>query len=116
MSGGFLAVYPMNWDEIMDKDDYDEDLADPGVLSNGMTRPGNGDGHDDDDGEGEEHTQGGEKESGKGKGKKDGKGKGKETQDGKGNGKGQGKGNCKTKSIVNQNPGGDDICCAVVLQ
>jgi hypothetical protein len=86
--GDFLAVRPLNWDEIIDEDDDDENWADPGAPSGGRSRPG--DDNDNDDGEGEEDTQGGEKGTGKGKGTKDGKGKG----------KGKGKGNSKGKGIV----------------
>jgi len=92
--GDFLAVRPLNWDEIIDKDDDDENWADPGGPSGGRSRPG--DDNDNDDGEGEEDTQGGEKATGKGKGTKYGKGKGKE----KGKGKGKGRGNGKGKGIV----------------
>jgi hypothetical protein len=84
--GDFLAVRPLNWDEIINKDDDDENWADPGVLSGGRSHPS--DNIDNDDGEGEEDTQGGEKGAGKGKGTKDRKGKGKGK--GKGNGKGKG--------------------------
>jgi hypothetical protein len=96
--GDFLAVRPLNWDEIIDEDDDDDNWADPGAPSGGRSRPG--DGNDNDDGESEEDTQGGEKGTGKGKGTKDGKGKGKATEDGKGKGKGNGKGNGKGKGIV----------------
>jgi len=96
--GDFLPVRPPNWDEIIDKDNDDDDWADPGASSRGRSHPG--DGNDNDDGESEEDTQGGEKGSGKGKGTKDGKGKGKATEDGKGKWKGNGKGNCKAKGIV----------------
>jgi hypothetical protein len=84
--GDFPAVRPLNWDEIIDEDDDDENWADPGARSGGRSRPG--DDNDNDDSEGEEDTQGGEKGTGKGKGTKDGKGKGKGK--GKGNGKGKG--------------------------
>jgi len=84
--GHFLAVRPLNWDEIIDEDDDDENWADPGAPSGGRSRPG--DDNDNDDREGEEDTQGGDKATGKGKGPKDGKGKGKGK--GKGNGKGKG--------------------------
>jgi len=63
--GDFLAVRPLNWDEIIDKDDDDENWADPGAPSGGRSR--RGDGNDNDDGEVEEDTQGGEKGTGKGK-------------------------------------------------
>jgi len=68
----FLAVRPLNWDEIVKEDDDDEDLADPGAPSSGRCR--HGDGSDNDDGEGEEDTQGGEKGTGKRKGVKGRKG------------------------------------------
>ena len=86
--GDFLAVRPLNWDEIIDKDDDDENWADPGAPSGGWSRPG--DDNENDDGKGEEDTQGGEKGTRKGKG----------TMDGKGKGKGKGKGNSKGKGIV----------------
>jgi hypothetical protein len=84
--GDFLAVRPLNWDEIIDKDDDNENWADPGAPSGGRSRPG--DDNANYDGEGEEDTQGGEKGTGKRKGTKDGKGKWKGK--GKGNGKGKG--------------------------
>ena len=112
--GDILAVGPLNWDEIIDKDDDDDNWGDPGAPSDGRSRPG--DGNDNDDGESEEDTQGGEKGTGKGKGTKHGKGNGKATADGKGKGKGKGKGNGKGKGMVKHTPGGDDISCAVALQ
>jgi len=84
--GDFLAIRPLNWNEIIDEDDDDENWADPGASSSGWSRPSH-DTHND-DGEGEEDMQGGEKGTGKGKGTKNGKGKGKGK--GKGNGKGKG--------------------------
>jgi len=103
--GNFLAVGPLNWDDIMNEDDDDDEhWADPGAPSGGRSRPGNV--NDNTHGEGEEDTQGGEKGTGKGKGTKDGKGKG----------KGKGKGNSKGKGIVKQTPGGDDISRAIALQ
>ena len=96
--GDFLAVRPLNWDEILDEDDDDDIWAHPGAPSGGRSRPG--DSNDNDDGGSEEATQGGEKGTGTGKGTKDGKGKGKATEDGKGKGKGKGKGNSKGKGIV----------------
>jgi len=86
--GDFLAVRPLNWDEIIDEDDDDENWADPAAPSGGRSRPG--DDNDHDDREGEEDTQGGEKGPRKGKG----------TMDGKGKGKWKGKGNGKRKGIV----------------
>jgi len=112
--GDFLAVTPLNWDEIIDEDDDDDNWADPGAPSGGWNCPG--DRNDNDDGESEEDTLGGEKRTGKGKGTKDGKGKGKVTDDGKGKVKGKGKGNCKVKGIVKHTPGGHDISRAVALQ
>jgi len=102
--GDFLAVRPLNWDDIIDEDDDDENWADTGAPSIGRSRPGNR--YENDNGEGAEDTQGGEKGTGKGKGTKDGKGKGK----GKANGHGKGKG------IVEQTRGQDDISRAVALQ
>jgi hypothetical protein len=52
--GNFLAVRPLNWDEIIDKDDDDENWVDPGAPSGGRSRPG--DDNDNDDGEGEDDT------------------------------------------------------------
>ena len=104
--GDFLAVKPLNWDEIFDEDDDDENWADPGAPRGGRSRPG--DVNDNDNAEGEEDMQGSEKGTGKGKGTKDGKGKEK--------GKGKGKGNIKGKCIVKQTPGGDDISRAFALQ
>jgi len=112
--GDFLAVRPLNWDEIIDEDNDDDNWADPGAPSGGRSPPG--DGNDNDDGESEEDTQGGEKGTGKGKGTKDGKGKGKATEDGKGRGNGKAKRNSKGKGIVRHTPAGDDISRAVALQ
>jgi len=77
--GIFLAVRPLNWDEIIHSDDDNENWADPGAPSRGRSHPGNG--KDNDDGEVKEDTQGCETGSGKGNGTKDGKGKGKATKD-----------------------------------
>jgi hypothetical protein len=104
MPGDFLAVKPLNWHEIIDEDDDDENWLDPGEPRGGRSRPG--DRNDNDNGKGEEDTQGGEKGTGKGKGTKDGKGKE------KGKGKGIGKGN----GIVKRTPGGDDISRAVAVK
>jgi len=103
-SGDFLVIKPLNWDEIIDEDDDDENWADSGGPSGGRSCPG--DGNDNDNGEGKEDTQGGEKGTKKRKGTKNGKGKG----------KGKGKGHGKGKGIVKQTPGGYDISCAVALQ
>jgi len=96
--GDFLAIRPLNWPEMIDKADDDENWADPGLLCGGRSRPD--DDNDNDDSEGEEDTPGGEKGTGKGTGTKHGKGKGKETEDGKGKKKGKGKGNSKGNGIV----------------
>jgi hypothetical protein len=110
--GNFLAVTPLDWDEIIDEDDDYDNWADPGAPSGDRSRSSNG--NDNDDSEGEEGMQGGEKGTGKRKGTKDGKGKGKgkATEEGKGKGKGNGKG----KGIVKQTPGGDDISHAIAVQ
>jgi len=102
--GDFLAVRPLNWDEIIDKDGDDEHWADPGAPSGARSRPGDCNGNHDR--EGEEDTQGGEKGTGKGKGTKEVKGKR----------KGKGKGNGNGKGIVKRTPRGDDISRAVALQ
>jgi len=102
--GDFLAVWPLNWDEIIDESVDDKNGADPGVPSSGRSRPG--DGNDNDNGEGEEDTRGGEKGTGNGKG----------TMDGNGKGLGKGMGNGKGRGIVKQTPGGDDISGAIALQ
>jgi hypothetical protein len=86
--GDFLAGRPLNWDEIIDEDDDDDNWVDPGRPSGGRSRPG--DDNENDNGEGEEDMQGGEKRTSKGKG----------TKDGKGQGKGKGMGNGKWKGIV----------------
>ena len=102
--GDFLAVRPLNWVEIINEDDNDDNWADPELPSRGRSHPGDGDGNDDS--EGVEDTQGGEK----------GTGKGKRTKAGEGKGKGKGKGNSKGKDIVKQTPGGDDIFRTAALQ
>jgi len=112
--GDFLAVGPLNWDEIIDEDDDDENWADPGAPSGGRCHPG--DDNDNDDGEGEEDTEGGEKGTAKGNGIKHGKGKGKATEDRKGKRKGKWKGNGNGKGIVKETPGGGDISRAVALR
>ena len=84
--GDFPAVRPLNWDEMIDDNDDDDDRADPGALSGERSRPGDGNGNDDC--ESDDDTQGSEKGTGQGKGIKDGKGKEKGKQ--KGNNKGKG--------------------------
>jgi hypothetical protein len=110
--GNILAVRPLNWDEITDEEDGDNNSADPRAPRFGRSRPS--DGNDNDNCEGEEDTKSGEKGTRKGNGTKDGKGKGKgkATKEEKGKGKVNGKG----KGIVTQTPGGDDISRAIVVQ
>jgi len=114
--GNFLAIRPLNWDEIINTNDDDDNCADPGAPSGGRSRPSDGNGNDDS--EGKKDTQGGENGTGNGNGTKDGKGKrkGKATEEGKGKGKGKGKGNVKGISFFKQTPGGDDISRAVAVQ
>jgi hypothetical protein len=101
---GFLAVKPLNSEEIIDKAHDDENGMDLGAPSGGSSHPS--DGNDIDDTEGEEDTQGAEKRTGKGNSTRDGMGtgKGKAPEEGKG----KGKGNCNGKGIVKQAPEGDD--------
>jgi len=106
--GDFRVISPLNWNQIFNEDDDDENWVDPGVRSVGRSRPG--DCTDNDDGEGEEDTQGAEKETGKRKDTKDAKGKW------QGNGKGKGKGNRKGMGFVKRTPGADDISHAIASQ
>jgi len=85
--GDFLGIRPLNWDEIIDEDDDDDNWADSGAPSGGRSRPS--DGNDNDDSEGEEDTQGGEKGTGKGKVQRMGRGKGSGRQPRKGRGRGR---------------------------
>jgi hypothetical protein len=110
----FLVVRPLNWDEIINEDDDEENWADTGVQSS--RRSCRGDGNNNDDGESEEDTEGGVKGTRKKKGTTDGKARGKATEDRKGKGKGTGMGNGKEKGIVKPTPEGDDISHAVALQ
>jgi len=75
----FLAIRPLNWDEILNEDNDDENWEDPAVPCTGRSCPRDGNGNDN--GEGEGNTQGGEKGTGQGKGTKDEKGKPKATED-----------------------------------
>jgi len=86
--GDFLAVSPLNCDEIIDEDDDDDNWEDPGAPSGGRSR--RGDGYDNDDREGQEDTRGGEQVTRKAK----------ETNDGTGKGKGMEKGNSKEKGML----------------
>jgi hypothetical protein len=106
--GNLLAVRQLNWDLIIDEDDDEEDLRDPGAPSSGRTHPGDGNVNDDD--EGDDDMQNVETGTGNGMGTKDGKGNGMVTEDKKGKGKGKRKGkrkgkwkgNGKEKGIVKQ--------------
>jgi hypothetical protein len=69
--GDFLAIEPLNWDEIIDNDDDDDIWAEPRAPRSGTSSPS--DGNDNDYSEGEEDTPGGEKGTGKGNGTNDGK-------------------------------------------
>ncbi|KAF8533004.1 hypothetical protein BDD12DRAFT_810524 [Trichophaea hybrida] len=71
--GDLLAVRPLNWDDIIDKDDDDENWAERGAPDGGRSHPS--DGNDNDDSKGEEDKPGGEKGTGKKMGTNDGKGK-----------------------------------------
>jgi hypothetical protein len=110
--GDFLAVRPLNGDEIIDEDDDDENWVHPGAPSG--ARSCSSDGYHNDDCEGEEDMQGGENGTRKQNSTKDGKGKG------KGNameeGKGKGKGNGKANGIGKETPGEDDSSHAVAVQ
>jgi hypothetical protein len=45
-SGLFVAVRPLNWDEIIDEEDDDDNWVDPGELSCGRSRPNDGNDND----------------------------------------------------------------------
>jgi hypothetical protein len=62
-TGDFLAVRPLNWDEIINKADHDENWADPAVQRGGRSRPSNC--NNNDEGKGEELTQSSDKGTGK---------------------------------------------------
>jgi len=91
--GDLLPVRSLNWDELIDKVDDNENWVDPRAPSSGRShlRYGN----DTDDSKGKHDTQGSEKGTGKRQVAKDGKGKQKATEDGKGKGKALEKGNGK---------------------
>jgi len=109
-----MAVRPQNWNEIINKDDDNEDWADPGARSSGRSLPSNGHHNDNSEGEEEEDTWGGERGTRIGKRKKDGigNGMGNATEEGKGKGKGNG----KWKGIAKETPGGDCIYRAIAFQ
>jgi len=112
--GDLLTIRPLNWVQIMDKDDVDDKWADTAAPSGGCSRPG--DGNDNVDGESEGDMQRGETGTWKMNGTNDWNGKGKATLSGEVKGKGQGKGNGKWKGTIKHTPGGDDISRAVALQ
>jgi len=70
--GDLLSIRPLNWDEVIDEVDDDENWADPGGPSSGQSDPG--DDNDNDKGDDEEDSKGGEKGTGKETGTKDGRG------------------------------------------
>jgi len=113
--GDILAVRPLNWKEIIDEDDDDENKADPGALSRGKSHPGYGN-HNDNGKVEEEDMKGSDKGTQKGTGTMDGKGKAKATEDRKGKGKRKQKGNGKGNGIVTWTPAGDDIPRVIALQ
>jgi hypothetical protein len=90
--GDSLSVRQINWNEIIDKDDDDENWADPRAPSG--ARSHSSDENDNNDIQNEEDTQGGVKGIRKWKCTKDGTGKGmgKVRENGKGKGSGKGKG------------------------
>jgi len=109
-----MAIWPLNWQVIIDNDDDDENWADSRAPSGWRSRLSDGIGNDN--GEGEDDTQAHRKGTRKGNGSKNWKAKGKVTQDGKGKGKRKGKGNGTGKGIVKPTAGGDDISRAVAFQ
>jgi hypothetical protein len=94
--GDSLSVRQINWNEIIDKDEDDENWADPRALSGARSRPS--DENDNNDIQDEEDTQGSVKEIRKRKCTKDGTGKGM----GKARENGKGKGSSKGKGIIKQ--------------
>jgi hypothetical protein len=69
--GEFLTLKPLNWDEIFDKDDDDdENRVDQGVPRGGSSHAD--DGNENDNSESVEDMQGGENGTRKGKGTKEG--------------------------------------------
>ena len=81
-----LAIRPLNWDEMINNNDDDENSTNPRLPSVGRTHLG--DGNDNDDGEGEEDTQGGEKGLGKGWERRMGRWKGRQLRTEKAKAKG----------------------------
>jgi hypothetical protein len=101
-------------DEIIDKDNDEENWADSGTQSGGRSPPH--DANDSDDSESGEDTYVSEKRTLKGMGIQNGKGIGKSTEGGKGKEMGQGKGNGKGKGMAKQISGVDDIPCTDTFQ
>ena len=87
--GDKLATRPLNWDGIIDEDGDDDKWVDPGVLSCGRSRPGNG--NENDDGESEDNMQGGEKGRGHGQEQWIVRGKGRQLRMGRAKGRGRGR-------------------------
>jgi len=110
--GDFLAVRPLNWDEMIDEDDDDENWADSGAPSGARSCPG--DDNDNDDDEGEEDTQGGETRTGKRKGPKHGRGNGRRLRMGRGTVRGRGRETVKGKVLLNK-PQGEVISLVPLL-
>lgn len=108
-----LDIRPLNWDEIIEEDDDNENWADRGSLGDRSTHPGDENHHHD--GKGQVNKQGGVQWTRKGKGTQDENGKGKATEDEKGRGKGLGMPNGERKGIVILTPGGDVISHAIDL-
>jgi len=108
--GDFLAIRPLNWDEIINEVDDVGNWADAEVPSGESSHPG--DGNDNDDGKGEEDTQGGQQRTGKrkevniGKGRwkatKEVKGKWKARRKDRGRGRGTGTGTEKGNVLLNK--------------
>jgi len=111
--GDFLPGRLLNWHEIIDHNDDDENWADPGMATSRRSRPGKG--NDNVDGECEEGTHCGEQGTEKGKGTMDGKWQGMRKGKATENTKGKGQGNRERIGIAKQSPGGDDISRAVAL-
>jgi hypothetical protein len=113
--GNILAGDPLNWDEIINKDnDHDEKWADPRVPTHEWCRPGAG--KDNDNGKNEQNMQGSEKRSRKGNGTKAAQVKETATENRKGQWNGKGNRNSNVKGIVEQSARGDDISSAIALQ
>jgi len=71
--GDFLTIRLLNWDEIIDADDYHENWAETRARSSERSCPSDGNAYDDS--EGEEDMEGGEKGTREGKDKRMGRAK-----------------------------------------